>query len=99
MSKTVEITCDACANDLTTSSNMVDYRLALVNESVPSESGCVTAMVVYPAINRNVHFCGVDCLRAWLDKEYPAGEHYPDGKAWAEYQRKQRAAGKPRQWK
>lgn len=95
MSKTVEITCDACGNDLTSSANCVDYRLALVNERIPSAGGFVTAMCAYPAIERDVHFCNVNCLREWFDKEYPAGKTYHGGRCWAEYHRKQReeAAG------
>lgn len=99
MSKTVEIVCDSCGNDLTQSSNCVDYRLALVNERVPSVSGVVTSMGAYPAIKHDAHFCEIACLRDWLDKEYPAGKQYHGGKCWADYQRKQRAAGEPRQWK
>jgi len=93
MPKEVEITCDSCGNQLTRSSNCEDYRLALLNERVPSGGGAVTAMAVYPAIKRDAYFCGVECLRAWLDKEYPAGQQYHGGKAWAGYSRKQRAAG------
>jgi hypothetical protein len=72
----------------------------LVNENVPSDNGFVMAMAAYPAIEQNAYFCGVDCLRTWLDTRYPPGKApYHGGKRWAEYQRKQRAAGEPRQWK
>ncbi len=60
--------CDACGRDLTTTGNSIDYRLALKNEHVPSVGGFVTDMMVYPAIEHDVHFCGLSCLRAWLDK-------------------------------
>lgn len=97
MAKITEITCDGCGNDLTTTSNREDYRLALLNESVLSGGGAVTAMGAYPAIEQNAYFCGVDCLRVWLNKKYPAeGSPYHGGKCWAEYQRKQREAGKLR---
>jgi hypothetical protein len=100
MPKMTEIICDGCGNDLTITSNCLDFRLALVNESVPSEGGLVTDMAAYPAIEQNTCFCGVDCLRTWLDKRYPPRKApYHGGKCWAEYQRQQRAVGKPRHWK
>lgn len=100
MSQKVEILCDGCGNDLSETSNCVDYRLALSNEAVPNYSNFATLMGVSPAIKRDAHFCGVDCLRSWLDKTYPAdGGPYHGGKAWAEYQRKQRAKGEERRWK
>ena len=58
MAKRTEITCDGCGNDLTTTSNCRDYRLALLNEDILSGGGCVTAMgascepqtqTIYPA--------------------------------------------------
>lgn len=64
--KETKITCDGCGKDLTTTGNSVDYRLALVNEAIPSGGGAVTDMMVYPPIERNVHFCGMRCLKAWL---------------------------------
>jgi hypothetical protein len=51
-------------------------------------------MGAYPAIRRDAHFCGVDCLRTWLDKNYPAANGpYHGGKCSAKYQREQRAKG------
>lgn len=93
MGKTVSVTCDGCGNDLTSTSNCVDWRLALVNERLPIASGVatVTSMGVYPATMQDGYFCGVDCLRSWLDKEYPPGKRHHGGKAWAEHQRKERA--------
>jgi hypothetical protein len=93
MTKTAKITCDGCNNDLTHSSNCEDYRLALINESVPSLGGFVKSMIAHPAIKDDVHFCGVDCLRKWLDQNYPAAKApYHGGKLWAKMQREHRAA-------
>lgn len=92
--KTISITCDFCGNDLKSSSNELDYRLSLNNERVPSTGGFVTSMGAYPAIKTDAHFCGVDCLRGWLDKEFPVeNAPYHGGKCWAAYQRKCRANG------
>jgi hypothetical protein len=90
MSRITKVTCDTCANDLTWSSNCVDWRLALVNESVPHQSEFVTMAGCYPAIKNNVHFCGIDCLRKWFDEHYPKQDKpYHGGKFGAAYWRKQ----------
>jgi hypothetical protein len=98
MAENSQITCDGCGNDLSVTSNCEDYRLALVNQRVPPASSSVTAMGACPALDKAAHFCGVNCLRIWMDKRYPAGGTYADAKCWAGYQRRQRAEGKPRQW-
>jgi hypothetical protein len=65
--KTMKITCDRCEADLTTTGNCEDYRLALVNERVPSRGGATTDMIVYPLINVDMHFCGLTCLTEWVN--------------------------------
>lgn len=65
----IDITCDACGRDLTTSGNSINYRLALRSENIPSSGPVVTDMMVYPAIERDAHFCRVECLREWLNRE------------------------------
>lgn len=89
MPKDVSVTCDNCGNNLAVSSNCEDYRLALVNQPVPSAGGFVHSMLAYPAIEKDAYFCGVECLRAWLDKHYPAAKGpYHRGKLGARrYQR------------
>jgi hypothetical protein len=75
------IMCDACGFDLTSTSNAGDYRLALCNQSIAPSSNPVSLMGFYPAIERDAHFCGVDCLRWWLNKNYPVSERrYTRGK-------------------
>ena len=93
MSKTVQVTCDGCGNDLTYTANCEDFRLALVNERVPLPpgDGVAYSMGAYPAIKTDAHFCGVECLRSWLDSEYPADRRYHGGFAFAAAQRKARA--------
>lgn len=66
-----EIKCDGCDIDLSKTGNSIDYRLGLYNERLPCGIGAVTDMMIYPIIERNAHFCGLLCLRAWLDKIYP----------------------------
>jgi hypothetical protein len=78
MPKTVEITCDLCERDITRTTNCEGYRLALVNERMPTVGGFVTAMAAYPAIERDAYFCGVDCLAVWLADKYPTAKGASD---------------------
>lgn len=84
MPKSVQIVCDQCDRDLATTSNCEDFRLALVNERIPSQGGLVTMMLMHPAIKRDAYFCGVGCLAVWL------AEHHPDALATYERQQKHR---------
>lgn len=70
MAKTVAIICDACERDITTSGNSIDWRLALINESIPSRGGFVSDMMIYPAIEKNAYFCGLPCFLDWIKREY-----------------------------
>lgn len=68
--KDVKVTCDGCERDLTTTGNSEAYRLCLKSESIPSRGGVVTDMVAFPTgITRMKHFCDVQCLVKWLQKE------------------------------
>ena len=67
--KTTEIKCDGCGGDLTSTGNMVDYRLALNVESKPLRGNFATAMSISPPLERDHHFCGVQCLDHWRDRE------------------------------
>lgn len=79
MSKSVEIKCDACGNDLTRTSNCEAYRLVLANENIASRGGVVTAMAMYPDLNHDHHFCGIRCLDHWTDRR----RHYDNlWRAW-----------------
>lgn len=62
------VTCDGCGKDITTTGNCVDYRLALVVESIPCGRNMVTLLHVTPPLNRDHHFCGVGCLKNWITK-------------------------------
>lgn len=68
--KDVKVTCDACGKDLTYTGNCVDYRLLVTSESLGSGRGedgrsyAVTAMMIYPPVDRSYHFCNLRCLRA-----------------------------------
>lgn len=66
-----KVTCDGCGNDISSTGNSIDYRLLLKAEKLPYRSACVTDMMIYPPIERDAHFCGIGCLRVWLDSKTP----------------------------
>ena len=80
MPKTVEIKCDQCGRDLSATENCVDYRLALLNQEIPSRGGAVTSMMRYPPLDQDAYFCGTRCLKAWVSAELEKVE-MPEGKA------------------
>ena len=67
--KEVKITCDHCGADLTFTGNSIDWRLALTNEQIPSHGGIVTDMYIQPALEKNMHFCRLHCLKQYFIKE------------------------------
>lgn len=62
------VTCDACGADLTSTTNIEDYRMVLCSERKWSEGGSVTLMHIEPELSRAHHFCATTCLRAWLGR-------------------------------
>lgn len=65
---------------MTTTGNSVDYRLLLASERKPHDgSGVATDMMIYPAIRRSHHFCGLTCLDHWRAR----GRHVE--KLWEEW--------------
>lgn len=67
--KTVEIKCDACGADLLYTGNCVGYRLVVQAENKSTHGGFVTSAMAYPAVDRPHHFCGLECLDKWRDRE------------------------------
>ena len=55
-----EITCDNCDRDIATTTNSVGFRLTLKDEILPTHSGAVTDMWIYPNLkDGDKHFCGM----------------------------------------
>jgi hypothetical protein len=79
------ITCDECSCDLTTTSNVIDYRLGLVVQSREVAGGYITAMGKSPAIGRDHHFCGLQCLDTWSDRRRYRSNVYAEH--WASWRR------------
>lgn len=68
MTSITTITCDSCNADLTYTSNCMDYRLVLANESKAREGNFATLMNLSPPIDRTMHYCGLGCLKRWVMK-------------------------------
>lgn len=69
MGKNVTVTCDNCNADLTYTYNCIDYRLALMNQHMPSKGGAVTAMLIHPIIDKDAYFCGIKCMKKWIENK------------------------------
>ena len=67
MGLTVKVICDACWRNLTTTNNCVDYRLALIVQGLPHESGLVTNMAISPPLDEDYYFCDMPCLGQWME--------------------------------
>ncbi len=65
--KTTTILCDNCERDLSSSGNSIDYRIALLNQGIPSRGGFVTDVMLYPHLEHDRYFCGVRCMRKFLE--------------------------------
>jgi hypothetical protein len=64
---TYKVTCDKCGTDITYTDNVDDYRLVLMVERISSNPNInvLTSMNNYPPIARNMHFCGIKCLKTY----------------------------------
>lgn len=62
--------CDNCEREIGTTTNASDYILQLRNFPCEVISNAVTDMLMYPPIEKDVYFCGIGCLRTWLDLNY-----------------------------
>jgi hypothetical protein len=70
--KITKIICDNCEDDLTTTGNSIDYRLALICETKQGYGrGPYTDLIIYPPIDRNYYFCDLACLDQWREKKKP----------------------------
>lgn len=69
------VICDGCLRDISSTGNCVDYCLRLQSYSPPpwyrlagQGGGVVTAMMIYPVIKADHHFCNnLECVGAFLD--------------------------------
>lgn len=62
----LQITCDYCGKDITTSPDGTQmFRLRLIAEALRIQGDYVNAVVVRPPIDRDLFFCGIGCLQGW----------------------------------
>jgi hypothetical protein len=66
-----KVTCDNCNADLTNTGAMPRFRLRLSSEGLTHNSDMIYAVMVFPEIERDHHFCSKSCLREWLGE----GDH------------------------
>lgn len=64
-----KIICDNCIADLTYTENSIAYRIVCKGERIPCfPNSPVTDMMIYPPFPFDLHFCGTDCLKQWINK-------------------------------
>ena len=68
MSDSLKVTCDFCGKDLTSGENFEDYSLRLINRRIPCSTLAVIDIMFIPPINKDCDFCGLRCLRKFLEK-------------------------------
>ena len=64
--KVINVFCDACDTDLTSTEYVPGYRLILEAEIIPHTGQVVAAIAIYPPIKKAHHFCDRQCLEKWL---------------------------------
>ena len=70
MTTKINTYCNHCGRDLTYTGLAVDYRLSLANEQIPvNPARNITRVAARAPLDGTRHFCGIDCLRRWVNKE------------------------------
>lgn len=67
------VICDHCKRNISETGNSVDYRILLASEPIPNRGGGMTDVAIEPDFNRPRHFCGMRCLKQYL--ETPRDKH------------------------
>lgn len=67
MSELIKIFCDNCSNEITYSYGCQNYCLKLSNHTMPNYSSITCDIMIYPPIDSTKHFCGLGCLKKWLE--------------------------------
>jgi len=61
-----EIKCDECLKILNEKDVMPGFFLTLTSEKKPTGE-VVNCICVYPSIDGTKNFCGLNCLKKWID--------------------------------
>jgi len=67
------IKCDGCGRDITTTGNIVDYRLHLSVVQMPVRGTMATLLHIIPPLDGDKDFCGLSCLAHWAQGAIVAG--------------------------
>jgi len=67
--------CDCCNDDITVTGKMPKFRFRLTAEELPSDiGGLMYAVHVPPPIDRDYHFCSMECLNSWVRDRVTLGK-------------------------
>jgi hypothetical protein len=69
MGKTIQIKCDGCDHDLTYSKGGYDHCLVLEDREYGPNSQVVLGYMTYPEIQNDCYFCGIKCLKKWIQEK------------------------------
>jgi len=64
----INYNCDNCNCDLTNSDCVTVHRLVLSCETCPYVGSVTLDILILPPINRTKYFCGLVCLKQWINK-------------------------------
>ena len=66
----IKTSCDACEKDLSTTKLENDYRFILTMEDIPSLYVDKDLETIFKSAAefRVFHFCGLPCLKGWVNK-------------------------------
>ncbi len=63
-----KIRCESCDGDLSTTRNAISWRIKVENEPILSVTSEVDTDVIEPQVRGKCFFCGLGCLKSWVDK-------------------------------
>lgn len=63
------INCDYCDKEIKPQENTSRDYLELTNRRYSPVGPMVLDILIYPIIERDYHFCGLGCLKKWINKE------------------------------
>lgn len=72
MSSSTTVTCDGCKKEIGPTHYASEFYLTLSPTRRPHDgSGSSFAMYIEPPIDRDLHFCHLKCLSAWINTPKP----------------------------
>jgi hypothetical protein len=72
MAETLQRSCDGCGADLTFTKNFHEPYLHVMWAIRESRTRFEDISLAFgPSFKGDRDFCNIDCLRAWLDREFP----------------------------